>query len=102
MNATTSKQRRPNRKWPKLNQLLFDFGVLEAEQEEDVEYVRNKIMELDQHFDLGLFAIVAYAIPTNIFQLCSPCDIKSSIILVLFDCKFLPSRYIKTENVIIY
>ena len=61
-NSTTNKERRPNRKWPKLNQLLFDFGVLETKQEEDVEYVRNKITELDQHFDLGLFAIALYSV----------------------------------------
>ena len=58
LNATNNTQRRPNRKWPKLNQLLFDFGVLEEKQEESIQFVKNKITELDQQFDLGLFAIV--------------------------------------------
>ena len=58
LNATNNTQRRPNRKWPKLNQLLFDFGVLEEKQEESIQFVKNKIIEIDQQFDLGLFAIV--------------------------------------------
>ena len=50
--SKTNADRRPNRAWPKINQLLFDFGLEESKQE-DPEYVRKKIIELDQQFDLG-------------------------------------------------
>ena len=54
LNSKTNKERRPNAQWPKLNQLLFDFGMSDEKREEDVEYVKNKIIELDHQFDLGL------------------------------------------------
>ena len=54
LNSKTNKERRPNAQWPKLNQLLFDFGMSDEKLEEDVEYVKRKIIELDRQFDLGL------------------------------------------------
>ena len=56
LNATNTKDRRPTRRWPKLNQLLFDLGVLESKQEEDVNFVRQKILELEQQFDLVIIS----------------------------------------------
>ena len=55
LNANNNTGRRPKHAWPKLNQLLFDFGS-DVSKEEDVEYIKKKIMELDAQFDLGLFA----------------------------------------------
>ena len=55
LDANSSVARRPNTKWPKLNQLLFDLGS-DVDKEEEVEYVKNYIIELDKQFDLGLFA----------------------------------------------
>ena len=57
LNAQTNKERRPNAQWPKLNQLMFDFGMSDEKLEEDVEYVKSKIVELDRQFDLGKFWI---------------------------------------------
>ena len=57
LDSKNSKERRPNAQWPKLNQLLFDFGMSDEKLEEDVEYVKGKIVELDRQFDLGLFAV---------------------------------------------
>ena len=57
LDSKTNKERRPNAQWPKLNQLLFDFGMSDEKLEEDVEYVKGKIVELDRQFDLGLFAV---------------------------------------------
>ena len=54
--SKTNADRHTQSGWPKINQLLFDFGSEEA-KEEDLEYVRNKIIELDRQFDLGLYAI---------------------------------------------
>ena len=57
LDAKTNAERRPKGAWPKLNQLLFDFGS-NTSREEDVDYVKKKIDELDRQFDLGLFDIV--------------------------------------------
>ena len=53
LNAKTNAERRPS-SWPKLNQLLFDLGS-NTEQEEDVNYIKQKIAELDKQFDLGSY-----------------------------------------------
>ena len=53
LNSKTNKERRPNSQWPKLNQLLFDFGMSDEKLEENVNYVKRKIAELDNQFDLG-------------------------------------------------
>ena len=57
LNSSNNANRHPNKSWPKLNQLLFDLGS-DEDKEKDVEYVKQKIMELDQQFDLGVFAVV--------------------------------------------
>ena len=54
--SKTNADRHTPSGWPKINQLLFDLGSEEA-KEEDLEYVKNKITELDRQFDLGLYAI---------------------------------------------
>ena len=66
LNAKTNIERRPS-SWPKLNQLLFDLGS-DTEKEEDVNYVKQKIAELDKQFDLGLylFYIIIVYVPYNI------------------------------------
>ena len=62
VNYTTNTERRRNwPTWPKLNQLLFDFGMSSEKLEEDVEYVKSKIVELDRQFDLGLFAAAYFS-----------------------------------------
>ena len=53
LNAKTNAERRPS-SWPKLNQLLFDLGS-DTEKEEDVNYIMQKIAELDKQFDLGSY-----------------------------------------------
>ena len=53
LNAKTNAERRPS-SWPKLNQLLFDLGS-DTEKEEDVNYIKQKIAEVDKQFDLGLY-----------------------------------------------
>ena len=53
LNANTNTERRPS-SWPKLNQLLFDLGS-DTDKEEDVNYIKQKIAELDKQFDLGLY-----------------------------------------------
>ena len=53
LNAKSNAERRPS-SWPKLNQLLFDLGS-DTEKEEDVNYVKQKIAELDKQFDLGSY-----------------------------------------------
>ena len=65
LNAKTNIERRPS-SWPKLNQLLFDLGS-DTEKEEDVNYVKQKIAELDKQFDLGLylFYIIIVYVPYN-------------------------------------
>ena len=65
LNAKTNIERRPS-SWPKLNQLLFDLGS-DTEKEEDVNYVKQKIAELDKQFDLGLylFHIIIVYVPYN-------------------------------------
>ena len=66
LNAKTNIERRPS-SWPKLNQLLFDLGS-DTEKEEDVNYVKQKIAELDKQFDLGLylFYIIIVYVPYKI------------------------------------
>ena len=68
LNAKTNIERRPS-SWPKLNQLLFDLGS-DTEKEEDVNYVKQKITELDKQFDLGwyLFNIIVVYVPYNILM----------------------------------
>ena len=53
LNAKTNAERRPS-SWPKLNQLLFDLGS-DTDKEEDVNYIMQKIAELDKQFDLGSY-----------------------------------------------
>ena len=53
LNAKTNAERRPS-SWPKLNQLLFDLGS-DTDKEEGVNYIMQKIAELDKQFDLGSY-----------------------------------------------
>ena len=53
LNAKTNAERRPS-SWPKLNQLLFDLGS-DTDEEEGVNYIMQKIAELDKQFDLGSY-----------------------------------------------
>ena len=57
----TNAERRPNTAWPKFNQLLFDLGS-DREEEEDIEYVKSKIAEFDQQFDLGLCDVCCFVV----------------------------------------
>ena len=66
LNAKTNIERRPS-SWPKLNQLLFDLGS-DTEKEEDVNYVKQKIAELDKQFDLGLYLFNIIILYKNVFH----------------------------------
>ena len=59
LNAKTNAERRPS-SWPKLNQLLFDLGS-DTDKEEDVNYIKQKIAELDKQFDLGWYFFRIYS-----------------------------------------